>query len=102
MEQIKKSTPITGDARRALAEQLAAAYREGASIRVLAVRTGRSYGAVRQLLVEAGVQLRTRGSGRCAPRRASRPSVPASPSPTAPAPGSTAKWSATTPTAATR
>lgn len=42
---------------------------DGCSIRQLMCETGRSYGAVRQMLVEAGVTLRSRG----APRRHPKP-----------------------------
>ncbi len=52
---------LTGDQRRAVAQVLAERYREGASIRSLAVETGRSYGLVQRLLAEAGVEFRPRG-----------------------------------------
>lgn len=52
---------LTGEAREALAEQLAARYRAGESVRVLAASTRRSYGMVHRLLEEAGVEFRPRG-----------------------------------------
>ncbi|MGW2692398.1 helix-turn-helix domain-containing protein [Streptomyces sp. NPDC001296] len=55
---------LTGDDRTAVAEDLAGLYRGGSSIRGLAERSGRSYGHVRRLLLEAGVTLRPRGSAR--------------------------------------
>ncbi|MEV6833544.1 helix-turn-helix domain-containing protein [Streptomyces sp. NPDC051133] len=55
---------VTGAERRAVAEDLAELYRAGSSIRGIAARTGRSYGCVHQLLLDAGVTLRPRGSAR--------------------------------------
>jgi hypothetical protein len=64
---------LKGDEREALANDLAARYRAGASIRALVSRTGRSYGNVHRLLSEAGVELRTRGGDqRSATARATR------------------------------
>ena len=54
---------LTGPFRTAAAEDLADLYLQGATIRSLAARTGRSYGGTRALLLEAGVTLRTRGGG---------------------------------------
>lgn len=51
---------LRGRARTDLSNDLAARYLDGASIRTLATQEGRSYGSVRKLLLEAGVQLRTR------------------------------------------
>ncbi len=56
-----RATRITGDARDALARELAGRYRAGDSIREIAESTGRSYGFVHRLLSESGVQLRGRG-----------------------------------------
>jgi predicted transcriptional regulator len=56
-----RATRVTGEARAALAQDLAMRYRAGDSIRELAESTGRSYGFVHRLLGEAGVQLRGRG-----------------------------------------
>lgn len=47
--------------RAAYAGELAARYRAGESVRVLARSTGRSYGWVYRLLTEAGVAFRPRG-----------------------------------------
>ena len=51
----------TGTERISVRGELADLYRTGSTIRSLARRTGRSYWAVRVLLLEAGVQLRDRG-----------------------------------------
>ncbi len=51
----------TGTERIHIRGELADLYRAGSTIRSLANRTGRSYWAVRVLLLEAGVQLRDRG-----------------------------------------
>lgn len=55
---------IKGEERTALATELAEQYARGDSIRTIADRTGRSYGGVYRLLVEAGVALRGRGGDR--------------------------------------
>ncbi|MUM22787.1 transcriptional regulator [Mycobacterium sp. CBMA271] len=51
--------------------ELKSAYEKGASIRVLAAQSGRSYGYIHRALVESGVTLRGRGGpnrrGRKAP-----------------------------------
>lgn len=54
---------LTGPFRTAVAEDLAELYAAGATIRSIAKSTDRSYGAVRQLLLDAGVTLRARGGG---------------------------------------
>jgi transposase len=46
-------------------------YKNGASIRSLAERTNRSYGAINRMLHDAGIEVRSRGGAR-AGRRASR------------------------------
>lgn len=53
-----RNPALTGDDRTAVAEDLAALYRAGSSIRDIAQRTGRSYGVVHDLLTEAGTQFR--------------------------------------------
>jgi hypothetical protein len=58
---IKKGARITGNHRNKLATDLKKKYEKGASIRVLAQSTGRSYGFVHRVLCESGVQLRGRG-----------------------------------------
>lgn len=58
---LAKGSRVTGHARAALAVDLKKKYDKGASIRELAEATGRSYGFVHRVLVDAGVQLRSRG-----------------------------------------
>lgn len=58
---LSKYEQITCGERDRLAKLLAKHYREGATIRDLAGQTGRSFGWVRDLLLEAGVELRSRG-----------------------------------------
>ena len=52
---------VTGTQRTKLVSDLRKQYEKGVSIRALAERTGRSYGFVRRILSESGVQLRGRG-----------------------------------------
>lgn len=59
--ELKKGARITGNHRSKLASDLKRKYEKGASIRVLAESTGRSYGFVHRVLCESGVQLRGRG-----------------------------------------
>jgi hypothetical protein len=59
--QIKKGARITGTARDELTVEVVKKYDNGASIRQLAEDTGRSFGFVHRLLVDAGVTLRGRG-----------------------------------------
>lgn len=61
MTMLPKGRRITGSAREDLTVQLKKKYEGGASIRQLAQETGRSYGFVHRLLVEADVTLRGRG-----------------------------------------
>ncbi|MFG2997785.1 helix-turn-helix domain-containing protein [Streptomyces sp. NPDC048340] len=56
-----KGKRITGQARETLAAELKTAYEGGASIRILAGSTGRSYGFIHRILTETGVTLRGRG-----------------------------------------
>ncbi|WCC79288.1 helix-turn-helix domain-containing protein [Cutibacterium equinum] len=58
---VTRAPRLVGQARQAMAEELAGRYNEGASIRSLARESGRSYGLVQRLLQEAGVQFRPRG-----------------------------------------
>lgn len=58
---IKKGARITGVARDKLAADLRKKYEKGQSIRALAEGTGRSYGFVHRLLLDAEVPLRGRG-----------------------------------------
>ena len=58
---IRKGARITGSAREKLTADLRKKYEKGQSIRALADGTGRSYGFVHRLLVDADVPLRGRG-----------------------------------------
>ncbi len=58
---IRKGARITGSARDKLTADLRKKYEKGQSIRALADGTGRSYGFVHRLLVDADVPLRGRG-----------------------------------------
>jgi hypothetical protein len=60
-KQLKKGARITGAARDKLAAELGRKYEKGQSIRALAEGTGRSYGFVHRLLLDASVPLRGRG-----------------------------------------
>lgn len=55
--------PIGGDARAAAGRRARAHYEGGASIRDCAVTLGRSFGFTRDVLLEAGTTLRSRGGG---------------------------------------
>ncbi|WP_127356142.1 helix-turn-helix domain-containing protein [Actinacidiphila soli] len=54
----------SGPDRDKLAAELKAQYEAGASVRLLAESTGRSYGGVHRLLTDAGVAFRSRGGAR--------------------------------------
>jgi hypothetical protein len=58
-----KHERVGGEARTALGAQYAERYRNGESIRNIATEAGRSYGAVHQLIREAGADIRGRGGG---------------------------------------
>ena len=58
---IRKGARITGTARDKLTADLTKKYKKGQSIRALAESTGRSYGFVHRLLVDAHIELRGRG-----------------------------------------
>lgn len=60
-QTIRKGTRIVGPARDELAIDLRKKYENGQSIRELAEATGRSYGFVHRLLLDAEVPLRGRG-----------------------------------------
>lgn len=60
-DAIRKGARITGSARDKLTVDLRKKYERGLSIRALADGTGRSYGFVHRLLVDAAVPLRSRG-----------------------------------------
>lgn len=59
-----RNTTLTGRERLLVARDFADFYNAGSSIRDLAQQTGRSYGNVRRLLLDAGVTLRPRSSAR--------------------------------------
>ena len=61
MAELKKGSRVTGNERQKLAADLRRKYDNGASIRVLAESTGRSYGFVHRILSESGTALRGRG-----------------------------------------
>lgn len=58
---LPKGARVTGKMRDKLQVQLKKQYEAGASIRSLAQATGRSYGFIHNVLVEAEVPLRGRG-----------------------------------------
>lgn len=58
---VAKNVRLTGTARREFAASLRGKYENGTSIRALAEATGRSYGSVHRMLIEAGTRLRGRG-----------------------------------------
>ncbi|MFF7142315.1 helix-turn-helix domain-containing protein [Streptomyces nodosus] len=59
-----RNPQLVGTERATVAADFAEFYRNGSSIRAIAEQTGRSYGSVRALLLEADVQLRPRGARR--------------------------------------
>ncbi len=61
MTELKKGRRITGPERDSISEDLRKQYEAGASIRALAEQTGRSYGFVHGVLVDAGAAMRGRG-----------------------------------------
>lgn len=61
LPSIERSVRVTGQARNSLTATLRREYQQGASIRELAGRLGRSYGFVHRILSESGVTLRGRG-----------------------------------------
>jgi len=69
MTQLAKGQRIRGEARVKLRDQFARQYGKGASIRQIADRSGRSYGFVHRMLVEARVVLRGRGGNTRRPVR---------------------------------
>lgn len=67
---VKKGGRLVGDLRQRYADELARAYvsSENISVRVLAVRTGLSYGSVHRLLtIDAGLTLRRPGGDKRSP-----------------------------------
>ncbi|MET8509974.1 helix-turn-helix domain-containing protein [Streptomyces sp. NPDC004787] len=56
-----RASNLTGVERAKVASSLREEYEAGSSIRVLAARNQRSYGATHRLLVESGAVFRSRG-----------------------------------------
>ncbi|MCY0957664.1 helix-turn-helix domain-containing protein [Streptomyces sp. H27-H5] len=61
---------LSGEKRAELRADIAQAYRDGASIRAVALAGDLSYGTARKMLLEADVKLRGRGGARSAARAA--------------------------------
>ncbi|WP_108990404.1 helix-turn-helix domain-containing protein [Streptomyces coelicoflavus] len=59
----KPGQQLRGTARTTTAQTAADLYAQGCTIRSIGQQIGRSYGATRALLLEAGVRLRARGGG---------------------------------------
>jgi hypothetical protein len=77
MRKIQRRARVTGPAREKLAADLKRWYDDGTSIRQLVEVSGRSYGAVRLLLQEAGAEFRPPG----APSQTATNSTPQRPEP---------------------
>lgn len=58
---VTRYSRLTEEQRTRLTDWLVHQYARKVPIRKLAEETGRSYGSVRRMLLDAGVQLRTRG-----------------------------------------
>ena len=69
------SKRITGAERETWTRDYVKRYNAGHSIRTIAADTGRSYGFVHRILVEAGVRLRQRGGARVRRRQAATPAT---------------------------
>lgn len=63
LQRLPAGEYLSGERRRSVGADLAAVYDEGASIRAISARVGRSYASVHDLLWEAGVKFRQRGNG---------------------------------------
>lgn len=63
-EKIKKWARVTGTDRERMKRAAKASYEKGHSVRQIAEETGRSYGAIHRLLLDAGVTFRPRGNHR--------------------------------------
>lgn len=61
LRPVRKGARVSGVDRDAMQSEVRDRYLGGASIRTLADLTGRSYGFIRTLLTESGVELRGRG-----------------------------------------
>jgi hypothetical protein len=62
--EVPKQVRVVGSDRDKLGERLRQRYENGASIRQLVDQTGRSYGFVHRVLLDAGATLRGRGGAR--------------------------------------
>ena len=71
-----KGTQVSGEKREELARRLRMGYEAGATIRTLSQDSGRSYGAVRRLLLESGARLRRPGTDGTHTRRHDRDQQP--------------------------
>ncbi|MFF4482906.1 helix-turn-helix domain-containing protein [Streptomyces sp. NPDC001520] len=62
-----RSKPLIGKDRERFRESVSVVYKSDpdVSIRDISERTGRSFGSIRAMLVEAGVELRSRGGAHC-------------------------------------
>jgi hypothetical protein len=70
----EKYAQVRGEERRRVADDFAARYQRGESIRTLAASSNRSYGFVHRILSQSGVTFRARGGANSKPRNAERPS----------------------------
>jgi hypothetical protein len=64
----EKYAQVRGEERRRVADDFAARYERGESIRTLAASSNRSYGFVHRILSQSGVTFRARGSANRKPR----------------------------------
>ncbi|GGS81766.1 helix-turn-helix domain-containing protein [Streptomyces griseoviridis] len=64
MTKPRPHTPLRGVQRAEIARKAGQLYAEGCTIQSTADQIGRSYGAARTLILEAGVQLRRPGGAR--------------------------------------
>jgi hypothetical protein len=70
----EKHAHVRGEERRQVADDFAARYTRGESIRNLAASSNRSYGFVHRILSQSGVTFRGRGNVNRTPRNAEQPS----------------------------
>ena len=68
MATFDKHVHIAGAVRAELVLDIATRYRDGASLRTLADRYGRSYGFIQHIVTESETPMRTRGGPRPGPR----------------------------------
>jgi hypothetical protein len=65
--KLTRHTRVAGEARAALARAWSTQYHTGKTIREIADANDRSYGFVRNVILESGAQLRMRGSSKLNP-----------------------------------